>query len=392
MVARRRFTLSQKTRILAEQSAHRLTNGEVCRRHNIQNHQLNEWKDAVERGRFISKCKKSVGGGMKSKYHEHEADLVKYIHEKRSAKCIVTIHSLIRKLSELCSVSTETTYRSRQMWAHRFLKRNRFSIRRITRNVTLSDVELEQRRISFLQKVEQQYFSNPLTVFVNMDQVSVVYGDAGRFTIDTCGATSIQVRTGESQSSRTTVALSVASTGEKLPPLVIFKGTMDGRVAREFSRTTDPYPQDMIYKTNQNAWMTEDAMLAWIEGVLVPFSFWYPIGSVCVVLDSFSIHLKDSIQLAIRNRNIPVIYIPGGLTGELQPLDVGINAPFKHYVHSVAIENPNFEGMTASQKRHSLACAISTAFSQISSDTVINSFNRMLFMTFDSIEDAEEIE
>jgi transposase-like protein len=98
-----------------------MTNGEVCRRYNLQNHQLNEWRITIERGRFVSKRKKSLSKGPKSAYFDHENTLKEYVLQRRSVKSIVTVRSLICKLAELCPTSIEKHYKSRQTWAYRFI-------------------------------------------------------------------------------------------------------------------------------------------------------------------------------------------------------------------------------------------------------------------------------
>lgn len=392
MTIRRRYSFTEKSRVLAEQRRLGLSNAEICRRHSIQNNQLLAWRVAVENARFVSKTKKSLNTGRRSIYHEHETAIKDYILQRRSVSAIVNARSIIVKLVELCPNAAEKSFGSKQIWAYRFIARHKFSIRRITRNVRLPDHELQCRRISFLREIEQRHSQQQGTVFVNMDQVAVTYGDAGRVTIDLRGATSVQARTGATQVDRVTVALTIASTGEKLDPLIVFKGTQNGRVAREFTRTTNPYPSDLRYRTNQNAWMTEEVMLAWIESILVPFAMRHGPNEICVLLDSFSVHQNQQVRETLRNHLVDVIYIPGGLTCEMQPLDIGINRPFKHYIHEATINNANFEGLTASEKRLVMARSISFAFSSITTDSVINSFNRVLFTTLENIETAEEIE
>ena len=52
----------------------------------------------------------------------------------------------------------------------------------------------------------------------------------------------------------------------------------------------------------------------------------------CLIYDSFKTHLMESIKKRLKDVNTDVAIIPGGLTGQLQPLDVSINKPFKEKV------------------------------------------------------------
>ena len=48
-----------------------------------------------------------------------------------------------------------------------------------------------------------------------------------------------------------------------------------------------------------------------------------------LILDEYRCHIMASVVQRIQKLGIEVIHIPGGCTGLCQPLDVGINKPFK---------------------------------------------------------------
>ena len=52
-----------------------------------------------------------------------------------------------------------------------------------------------------------------------------------------------------------------------------------------------------------------------------------------LVWDSFQAHLTDFVKDDLKQRNIDVTIIPGGLTPVVQPLDKCLNKPFKDNVH-----------------------------------------------------------
>lgn len=389
---RRSFTLSRKFQILEEQRREHLSGRAICDRYGLQLHQLENWKTLQRTSLFTSKRKRSMNNGPKSVYSEHENAIRDFVLLKRSEGTVVNIRSIIYKLHELSMDSRSKSFKANQMWAYRFLLRNGFSLRRITHVVTIDDAILSERRDNLYLEVQRRYNSNSQVVFVNMDQASLVFDQAGPITVDSCGARAVQIRTNARQQDRVSVALSVASNGDKLRPFVIFKGTADGRVAREFSRRENPYPQELIYTTNQNAWMTERAMQDWIRQILLPYADRLGRRRICLVLDSFQVHLKETIRESLRNEVIDVVYIPGGLTGEFQPLDIGINGPFKHYIREFTINQSDFQAQTASEKRHWLAVSIQYSWSTISTETVVNSFNRLLCTTIENIEEADEVE
>jgi hypothetical protein len=302
----------------------------------------------------------------------------------------VNIRSVILKLHEVCIESREKSGESKRKWAERFIAWHGFSIRRITRCVLISDEVLLQRRNEFFDQIWEAFARDQSMVFLNMDQTCVNFGDVGSTTIDIIGARSVQVQQQGTQSDRVTAALTVASNGDKLIPFVIYKGTVDERVSREFRRSTDPYPA-LAYFTNERSWMIESAMHAWIDNVLLPYTRDHPNVTTCLILDSFQVHMMSSVRAKFTEHGITVVYIPGGLTADLQPLDVGINSPFKHWLREFLINHHEFSRMNVSLKRLSIAKGIERAWEKITHSTVIGSFGRVLSVTLAEIVDANEI-
>ena len=324
-------------------------------------------------------------------YADAEDSLFDYILERRDVKAVVTVRSVVEKLRELRPDSQEKPFKSLREWAYRFMRRRGLTLREITRTVTLSDATLEARRLELCREIERFHFQTPGAVYINMDQTSIVFGDVGSTTIELRGARSVQVNSGLSPKDRVTAALAIVSDGTKLPPFVIFRGTEHGRIFREFTRTVDPYPPDLICATQSKAWMTENMMHNWINQVLEPFAH-ARTGRICLLLDSFQVHLRESVRIRILEIGVELIFIPGGLTSDFQPLDVGINGPLKHYVREFTINQTGFEVLSAEGKRLQIARSISFAWSSINIDSVINSFARVLYSTLANIEDAHEIE
>ena len=76
--------------------------------------------------------------------------------------------------------------------------------------------------------------------------------------------------------------------------------------------------------------MDETTMLEWVEKV------WWPWcqgrGMTYLILDEFSAHMTQRVLRAIESCNTVLDFIIGGYTSKLQPLDVGVNKPFKGFM------------------------------------------------------------
>ena len=51
-------------------------------------------------------------------------------------------------------------------------------------------------------------------------------------------------------------------------------------------------------------------------------------------MDTAPSHVKTEVKDQLKSSNIEVLYIPGGCTSLLQPLDVAINKPLKDHIRS----------------------------------------------------------
>ena len=80
---------------------------------------------------------------------------------------------------------------------------------------------------------------------------------------------------------------------------------------------------------HDKGWMDENCIRLWIDkvwskrpgGLLKKYSL--------LVLDQFRAHITETTKKNFKEVKTQIAVIPGGLTSQLQPLDVSINKPFK---------------------------------------------------------------
>ena len=93
----------------------------------------------------------------------------------------------------------------------------------------------------------------------------------------------------------------------------------------------EPILPQIVVHVHEKGWMDKAGMKIWIDKV------WkrHPGGLLkksLLVYDRFKTHLIDCIKKRLEDHNTDVAVIPGGLTSQLQPLDVSLNKPFKEHV------------------------------------------------------------
>ena len=91
-------------------------------------------------------------------------------------------------------------------------------------------------------------------------------------------------------------------------------------------------PQGVVVHVHEKGWMDENGMKLWIDKIWQNRPGGLLKKKACLVYDMFKTHLMQSVKKKLSQLNTDVAIIPGGLTGQLQPLDVSINKPFKDRV------------------------------------------------------------
>jgi hypothetical protein len=76
--------------------------------------------------------------------------------------------------------------------------------------------------------------------------------------------------------------------------------------------------------------MDEEMMFVWVEKVLKPYVATCPDGIVPLLfMDSFRCHMMANVVKACQDLGVQVEHIPGGCTYLCQPVNIGVNKPFK---------------------------------------------------------------
>ncbi|KAG5831790.1 hypothetical protein ANANG_G00282950 [Anguilla anguilla] len=214
----------------------------------------------------------------------------------------------------------------------------------------------------------------------NMDEVPLTFDIPVNRTVEKTGTRTVSIRTTGNEKSSFTVVLGCQANGQKLPPMVIFK------------RKTLPkekFPAGVIIRANPKGWMDEENMREWLREIYVnrPDGFFHKYPSL-LICDSMRAHLTDAVKNQVKQTNSELAVIPGGLTKELQPLDIGVNRAFKAKLRA-AWEQWMTEGehtftKTGRQRRATYATIcqwIVDAWAKVSVSTVVRAFMKAGIIT-----------
>lgn len=197
-----------------------------------------------------------------------------------------------------------------------------------------------------------QDYSVPLNVIINMDQTAIDLSDVFKVSLETKGSKSVKIRSLTNLPKRITILLAISFSGAYLKPHVVFHGLPGGRIEREFS--SENYSRECVFGVQKNAWTDQSIMNAWISKVLKPHLDNVRHGSSqigIVMLDNFSVHCTEETSTGLANQALSkLLLLPPNTTSQTQPLDVGINKPFKDRIRNYYLEYLTKPGVAESGK------------------------------------------
>ncbi len=123
--------------------------------------------------------------------------------------------------------------------------------------------------------------------------------------------------------------LACAANGDKLKAVVILKAGSRGHKLPAGYAT----PNNIVIWYQEKAWMTKALMQRWFNEVYLRHydcSFFDFIQLKHLLsFDSFRGHTANDVKALAKSHAVDLAVIPGGCTSSLQPIDIGINQPFK---------------------------------------------------------------
>jgi hypothetical protein len=203
--------------------------------------------------------------------------------------------------------------------------------------------------------------------FFNMDETFWRTINFCNSTIGIKGSESTKVNYRGNCKKGFTVALIISASGKLLLPNMIAKGKTV-RCLPKFSLDN----KKIIGHVSESGWMNERIMIEVFEQIFLTTDG----QKSCLLLDQFSSHTTDYIKKEARKRKITLIYVPIGMTGELQPLDIKINGIIKGYARKLWKQSQLFDPFSEPTMSDAVIHLLES-LSIITEDTIINSFESL---------------
>ena len=174
--------------------------------------------------------------------------------------------------------------------------------------------------------------------FINIDEVPINFDMAPDSTFHPKGEKEIAILSHSKSKVRMSLLMAIASDGSMLNAMMLFVYKYSAKQTRDFPRKYEKYKnltKPWMLRFNESGFTTSQLIIEYIQKILSKHE---TSGKKVLVMDTAPSHINYEVKNQLKSSNIEVLYIPGGCTSMLQPLDVVINKPLKDYIRTQYLE------------------------------------------------------
>ena len=305
----------------------------VCNSININRKLINDWnKQFPQLIDAMNNKAKSLCKSMQSCLFPFSDSLLSFIFELRQQGMAVNTSMILMKAAKISRQFCEKSQEAQISCVRHFVKAQGLVHQLGTHESQKAPEETQTEALDFMGVIHPklQLQCRSKAFILNMDQTPIPFTFNSKSTLEVVGARTVDVHKSTNDTKQATAAITITASGKMLPPLLVFKGAKNGRIAKKEFPTFD---KSMYYTCQENAWMDERVMLLWVEKVLKPYVESAPEGIVpLLLLDSYCCQVMASVVNEIQDLGVEVEHIPGSCTYLCQPVDIGINKPCKKHM------------------------------------------------------------
>ena len=260
-------------------------NREAARRHEVDERWVRKWRSKIEDitaknlAKGGAKQKRLDGAGSKITNADLEAEILGWVHERRSCMLSVSRKLIMRKAKRNHNESTDNqaisdSFVAGRGWLEELLKRNGLSLRRRTTTAQKDPNAMVDKLVVYVVENRrlQGKFNYQADSIIAMDE-TVIWADMlSGTTTDWTGNKDIPLKTTRHEKVRVSVCLAAKADGTRLKPFIVFGGAK-----RECKALNKEFKSKCMITSLPNAWMNEELTLAFICSVIGRFSFSKPL-------------------------------------------------------------------------------------------------------------------
>jgi len=289
----------------------------------------------------ITRIKKA---GRNYSFSDKEMELINFIDKLREEKVAVTSNMIIAKMLQLKPELKDKSMGALQRMCYRILQKNNYSLRRAShlgQPLPCKSMDLFYDFFRDIIRKRQELgiydTESDLSRIVNIDETPIFFEMTTDKTYNKKGAKVVSIETKGNEKKLISTVLAVSANGKKLTPTLIFKGGKDGNLEGRYKNLQCVKDRKIAIYFQSNAWCDEGIFKKWVKDVYLHYEE-KEIQKKCIlIMDKAPSHIYRAKFLDKKKKSY--VFIPGGLTRYLQPLDIGINRQFKDHLKNLYLAN-----------------------------------------------------
>ncbi len=275
---------------------------------------------------------------------EFEHEILNFIDKLREEKKPVNTNMIVAKMINLNPELKQTKKQTLQHRVYRFLKKNHYSIRKASHIGQPLPSRALDLFIDFFREINRK--RHKLRIYdskddhdrlINIDETPIYFEMTSDKTINRKGDKVISVETKGNERKLISCVLACSAGGKKLMPALIFKGGKDGNLESRYKNLECVKNKKIAIYFQNNAWCDEYIFKKWVKDVYFSYTEEQIKKKCILIMDRSPSHIYRSKYLDKKGESY--VFIPGGLTRYLQPLDIGVNKQFKSQLKDNYLNN-----------------------------------------------------
>ncbi|KAJ7303161.1 hypothetical protein JRQ81_012094 [Phrynocephalus forsythii] len=277
---------------------------------------IRQWRKQEEKLLKMPTRKRALRG-KPAKWPNLEQRLKAWVMEQRQSGLYVSTKVIQCQARRFASEMKIADFTGKAKWCFNFMRREGLAVRgrtKLAQNLPPVYDDKIQQFHSYVIQLRRKYGFKP-SQMANMDEVPLRFDGPSSANVDAKG-----IQTRGREKTRYTAVLSCCADGTQLPPMLILKGE---------AHPNETVPPGILVQIHEKGGMNEDMMGVWFAEVWSKRPGGLFKKPALLVLDQFRAHLTEKTKRMASDLQTHLAVIPGGLAGQLQPLGVSINKPFK---------------------------------------------------------------
>ncbi|KAM7246977.1 hypothetical protein CapIbe_003275 [Capra ibex] len=316
-------------KLMVVEYAESTNNCQAAKQFGVLEKNVRDWrkvKPQLQNAHAMRRAFRGPKNGRFALVDQRVAEYVRYMQAKGDP---ITREAMQLKALEIAQEMNipEKGFKASLGWCRRMMRRYDLSLRHKVPVPQQLPEDLTEKLVTYQRSVLALRRAHDYQVaqMGNADETPICLEVPSRVTVDNQGEKPVLVKTPGREKLKITAMLGVLADGRKLPPYIILRGTYI---------PPGKFPSGMEIRCHRYGWMTEDLMQDWLEVVWRRRTGAVPKQRGLLILNGFRGHATDSVKSSMESMNTDMVIIPGGLTSQLQVLDVVVYKPLNDSVRA----------------------------------------------------------